>query len=36
MNWSERRSGNDMDAYDDPAVLVDVLDLRGAIPFGQV
>jgi hypothetical protein len=37
MNWSELRSGNDMDAYvEDPAVLVEVLDLCGAIPFGQV
>ena len=37
MNWSELRSGNDMDTYvENLAVLVEDQDLCGAIPFGQV
>ena len=37
MNWSELRSGNDMETYvEDFAVSVEVPDLCGAIHFGQV
>jgi len=37
MNWSELRSGNDMDTYvDDLAVLVEVPCLCGAISLGRV